>query len=233
MDIFYKLTPSDFAFLYNDCKRCFYRKVKLGIYPPRSPMASIFNTIDEAMKSAINSADFTESLPEMPKIEPLDGFADVYLTSQAFKAPEHDFGLYIFGKLDNLSKLSEGEGYAIIDYKATHPRPDHIDLYKPQLHAYRFCLEHPGIDNRGVASPKFTPITRLGLLCFDASKFEIKKSKNYAALFGDLKWLEVPIDDDWFMDYLGEISDLIAGDLPDCGDGCQYCRYEKALKDSV
>ena len=224
---FYKLSPSDFAFLYHDCKRCFYRKVKLNIYPPRTPLANIFTSIDGAMKDAIKSFDLTTILPDFPKMEILEGFDDQYLTSKPFQVEGHDFGLYILGKLDNLSKLINKDGFAVIDYKATDPKPEHIEKYKWQLHAYRFCLENPGVDNYNRHSPLFFPINKLGLLCFTPDQFKIKKNENTACLFGALKWLEIPVDDSGFLDFLGEIADLIAGDLPESGPDCTYCKYLK------
>jgi len=44
------LAPSDFAFLWDDCPRCFYQKVALGQSPPRAPFPSVFGRIDRAMK---------------------------------------------------------------------------------------------------------------------------------------------------------------------------------------
>src|SRR5437870_12376527 len=47
----YKLSPSDFAFLWEDCKRCFYQKVVHGVAQPRTPMPKIFIQIDSFQKA--------------------------------------------------------------------------------------------------------------------------------------------------------------------------------------
>jgi hypothetical protein len=39
----YKLSPSDFAFLYEGCKRCYYLKVVRGIFQPSIPLPAIFS----------------------------------------------------------------------------------------------------------------------------------------------------------------------------------------------
>jgi hypothetical protein len=44
------LSPSDFAFLWDDCPRCFYRKIVEKERRPRSPFPSVFGKIDRAMK---------------------------------------------------------------------------------------------------------------------------------------------------------------------------------------
>ena len=48
MSEIYKLSPSDFGFLYDECKKCFYHKVKHGLNRPRGIMPSIFTKIDYA-----------------------------------------------------------------------------------------------------------------------------------------------------------------------------------------
>ena len=45
------LNPSDFAFLWEECKRCFYLKIVSGFRRPGGPMPKIFNIIDEQMKT--------------------------------------------------------------------------------------------------------------------------------------------------------------------------------------
>jgi len=53
----YKLSPSDFAFLWEECKRCFYLKVVRGFARPRMAFPQIFNAIDSAMTARYNAAD--------------------------------------------------------------------------------------------------------------------------------------------------------------------------------
>jgi len=45
------LAPSDFAFLWDECPRCFYLKVVRKEGRPRTPFPSVFGSIDRAMKS--------------------------------------------------------------------------------------------------------------------------------------------------------------------------------------
>ena len=46
----WKLSPSDFAFLWEECRRCFYLKVVSDFKRPSTPMPKIFTTIDQLMK---------------------------------------------------------------------------------------------------------------------------------------------------------------------------------------
>ena len=224
--ISYKLSPSDFAFLYHECKRCFYRKVKLNIAPPRTPLANIFTAIDGAMKETFSKDDLSVYFPDLPALRSLDGWGDKYLTSQPFQVQEYDFSLYILGKLDNLSEFVDGSGYGIFDYKTTKPKPEHVQKYARQQHAYKFCLEHPGTDRFGKPSPLITPVNKLGLICFEPNNFMIKKAEQKACLLGGYEYLDIPVDEDGFLDFLGEIADLIAQEkLPESGENCSYCQY--------
>jgi hypothetical protein len=222
----YKLSPSDFAFLYQDCKRCFYRKVKLGIAPPRTPLANIFTSIDGAMKEAFTKGDLSNFFPNLPSMFHMEGWDERFLVSQPFQVPEYDFSLYILGKLDNLSQLSDKSGYCITDYKTTKPKPEHVEKYARQQHAYKFCLEHPGKDKFGKMSPLITPVTHLGLACFEPSSFKVKKDECLAGLYGGYDYLAIPVSEEKFLDFLGEVADLIAQeDLPESGEYCTYCQY--------
>ena len=60
------LPPSDFAFLWEECRRCFYLKVVHGIRRPSGPMPKIFTTIDLAMKHCFADKRTEEILPELP-----------------------------------------------------------------------------------------------------------------------------------------------------------------------
>ena len=47
----WKLSPSDFAFVWRECKRCFYLRVAKGFQRPRPIMPKIFTLIDAKMKT--------------------------------------------------------------------------------------------------------------------------------------------------------------------------------------
>jgi hypothetical protein len=47
----WKLSPSDLVFLYEECQRCFYLKVRGLLTRPRTPMPKIFTKIDALMKA--------------------------------------------------------------------------------------------------------------------------------------------------------------------------------------
>ena len=62
----WKLSPSDLVFLYSECRRCFYLKVRGLVQRPRMPMPKIFTSIDAAMKNYLNgkrSDDLAAGIP--------------------------------------------------------------------------------------------------------------------------------------------------------------------------
>ena len=78
----YKLSPSDFGFLYDECKKCFYHKVKHGLNRPRGIMPSIFTKIDGIMKDHFEGKspkDITDALPN-GRVE----FGDRWIQSKPF-----------------------------------------------------------------------------------------------------------------------------------------------------
>ncbi|MCZ6691545.1 MAG: hypothetical protein O7H41_18300, partial [Planctomycetota bacterium] len=62
----FKLSPSDFAFLWEQCKRCFYLKVVHGIRQPSMPMARIFKVIEELQMELYEGKPTSEVSADLP-----------------------------------------------------------------------------------------------------------------------------------------------------------------------
>ena len=60
------LNPSDFAFLWEECKRCFWLKVTRDFRRPQIPMAKIFTVIDEEMRKHFAGRRTGDVLPALP-----------------------------------------------------------------------------------------------------------------------------------------------------------------------
>lgn len=231
----YRLSPSDFAFLYHDCKRCFYRKVKYGLYPPRAPLANIFTKIDYEMKKALLQDSLNTFHPSLPELKALPDWDDEFLTSEYLVHPKiNHIAFYIFGKLDNVSRIADTESYAVIDYKTTIPNKKHMMKYCRQLHAYKYALEHPGINPfTNKPSPQLGPIDILGLLCYNPKQFKINSKHKYTGVLGgDLSWFPLSVNEEDFLEFVAEIAELIAGDLPESGEDCIYCKFLKQIEEN-
>ena len=62
----YKLSPSDFTFLYEGCKRCYYLKVVHNIPQPSVPLPSIFSEIAGLLKNHYDGKHTKELYPGLP-----------------------------------------------------------------------------------------------------------------------------------------------------------------------
>jgi len=205
----YKLSPSDFAFLYEECKLCYYLKVKYGIYQPSMPMPGVFSAINTHLQGTLlakNLHTLSKDLPE-GTVEIQEGWVE--------SKPVPGTEVYIKGKYDLLVKRPDGS-HLLVDLKISTPNDDKIEKYKTQLGAYKFALENPV---RG----KPAKITKLGLLIFYPESVSFKNSE--ALLHFPPKWLEVPVDEKGFLAFAKEVGELLAGPAPNEGENCKWCKY--------
>ena len=205
----YKISPSDFAYLYEECKLCYCLKVKYGIYQPSMPMPGVFSAINTRLQGTLvgkNLQTISESLPDGEVVNQ-EGWVESVVI------PGTD--LYIKGKYDLLVKRPDGT-FILVDLKISQPGDDKIEKYKTQLGAYKFALENP-------AHGKPIKLSKLGLLIFYPDKATFEKGD--AILTFPPKWLEVPIDDGGFIKFAKEIDLLLEGPLPAESKNCKWCKY--------
>lgn len=98
----FRLSPSDFAFLWTECKRCFYLKAHGKLYRPRAPFPTIFGTIDMAMKRHFQGLRTTDLLPDMPPGTFLCEERDAWVESRPITLPNYDASVYIRGMVRNI-----------------------------------------------------------------------------------------------------------------------------------
>jgi len=219
----WKLSPSDFDFLWEECKRCFYLKVTGKLDRPQMPFPKIFNAIDLAMKTFYAGKPTGAMAPGVPAGTVMNPPSD-WVESAPVTPPGVSSSCYIKGKFDTVLKLDDG-GYAVIDFKTSDIRGDNTAKYSRQLHAYALALEHPAGGAQGL-----TPVTKLGLLVYDPKTFS-GDGAGAASLGGKLGWLEIPRDDAAFRTYLGEVVRLLEKpEVPAAAPGCRLCQYRDAAR---
>jgi hypothetical protein len=215
----YKLSPSDFAFLWQECKRCFYLKVVHNMKQPRSPMAKIFILIDSEMKrfySDKRTETITEGIPE-GRIE----YSEKWVESVPFEVPGHRSKCFIRGKFDTAFHFEDGS-YGVVDFKTSERNSAHIPLYSRQLHAYALALEHPAPEQLSLK-----PISKLGLLVFSPSTFTQGKT-GMVGFAGRATWVEIPREDEKFFSFLAEVLDVLERPEPPApSPECQWCSYRE------
>ncbi len=129
------LAPSDFAFLWDECPRCFYLKVVRKEARSRMPFPKVFGTIDQPMKTFYMGWRTEVVANGMPAgvIEQ----ADRWVRSAGLTPPGSSVVSELRGSLDALVHCDDGT-VAVVDFKTAEPNADHAGTYSRQLHAYAF-----------------------------------------------------------------------------------------------
>lgn len=211
----HKLSPSDFGYLWVECKHCYYQKVKRGIYSP-GIFPSMFGRINKLLQDSImgqNLQSINESLPS-GIIEIQEGF----LRSIPVPAAPN---VYLQGRFDILTKLDDGT-YTIIDFKITNPDDEKVQKYANQLHAYKFALENPHLG-------KPVKISKMGIVSVNPEEMKLVDGKiQFTAV---PRFHEVKEDMDSFFSLLKDISQVLDGPVPAETATCGLCKYRAYFKE--
>ena len=205
----YKLSPSDFAYLFEECKCCYYLKIKHGIQRPQLPFPGVFSALNTRLQGTLvgkNLKELSELLPE-GLVESQEGFVE--------SEPVVGTNLFIKGKYDLLVKQADGT-YLIVDFKISDPTAEKIAKYQTQLQAYHYAFEHP-------AKGEAKQITKLGLIVMYPDR--VKFAKGEAFLSFPPKWLEIEIKRDGFVSFVQDIQKLLDGPVPTETPNCKWCEY--------
>ena len=195
----YKLSPSDFRYLYEDCKYCYYQKVKYNITLPSIGMPGVFSKMNSLLQNAIIGMDLRDINSQLPpgKIEVKEGF----IKSKPIP-PSND--CYISGRFDIASRLDDGS-YSVIDFKITDPKDDKIQKFFPQLHAYKFALENPS----------FGPPKKVSIMGVIAINPESISFPGENVIFkAKPQWFEIAEDMERFYAFITEVSKHLKNDVP-------------------
>jgi len=205
----YKLSPSDFAYLYEECKCCYYLKIKHGVQRPQLPFPGVFSALNSRLQGTLIGKNLQELSPLLPEgiVESQEGFVE----SQIIPGTS----AYIKGKYDLLVKQADGT-YIVVDFKITSPDEEKIAKYQTQLQAYHYAFEFPV---KGV--PK--QITKLGLIAMYPDR--VKFARGEAFLSFPPKWLEIEIKRENFVKFVKDINKLLEGPVPPENSNCKWCEY--------
>lgn len=210
----YKLSPSDFAYLYAECKFCYYQKVKLGV-SHSGPFPAMFGRINKLLQDSIMGMNLTDILPELP-----NGIITVqegYMKSVVIPGTN----VFLSGRFDILTKLTDGT-YAIIDFKITSPDEEKmLKKYTSQLHAYKFALENP-------AEGEPIKISKMGAVSINPDEMKLVKGK--VVFTTTPTWHPIEEDMESFHGFMKEISDVLNGDLPRASATCELCIYRSRFE---
>jgi hypothetical protein len=214
----YNLSPSDLTFLWDDCKRCFYLKVKHNI-GYRGPFPGMFGKMGDLTSNYYLGKPAWEISPDLPA--GLVKFREKWVKSAPISFPDTSTQCVIKGRFDAIMAFEDGS-YGIIDYKTSDASEEKAAFYSRQLSAYAYALENPA---PGALS--ISPITRLGLFIITPDRFE-RLPNGELAFVTRTTWMEVPRDDATFLTLLGEVITLLDMPIPPAAsDDCGLCNYRR------
>lgn len=219
----YKLSPSMLTFLWDECPRCFYLQVVLGILRPPAAFPKVFSRIDSLMKGLFANQPSSKISAELPPGKV--AMQGKWVTSEPLRIPGIEASCYIRGAFDSVVAFDDGS-YAVIDFKTSQPNPDHVEFYGRQLHAYAYALEHPAAKAIGLH-----PVERLGLLYLDPVDIDHSQESRRIIYGGEVTWVEIPLVMDQFIDFMkGVLSVLSLKEPPPAAEGCVFCAYREEAR---
>ncbi len=210
ISLMYKLSPSDFAYLWQECRYCYYQKVKHNI-SHSGPFPAMFGRINGLLQTSIMGMNLQDVHPSLPSgiISVQEGF----LRSKPIPGAEDCF---VQGRFDILTRLTDGS-YTVIDFKITTPDEEKIQKYATQLHAYKFALENP---HNGTEPRK---ISRMGVVSINPDRMKLVDGK--IVFTASPTWHPVAEDMESFYSLAKEISGVLNGPLPAPSVECKLCIY--------
>lgn len=218
----YRLSPSDFAFLYEGCKRCYYLKVVHGISQPSIPLPSVFSKIAALLKDHYSNKHTKELHKDLPS--GIVRYGEKKVKSKLIQLSGNNISCFISGRFDIVVEFDD-KTYGVIDFKTGAPNEEYHKLYSRQLHAYAYALE-----NADSGALSLFPITKIGLLYFYPQKINqcnIEKL-SYEA---EITWVEIKKDEQQFLKFIEEVLNLIkSSNPPEPSPTCQWCNYSNKLK---
>ncbi|OGH10910.1 MAG: hypothetical protein A3B38_04090 [Candidatus Levybacteria bacterium RIFCSPLOWO2_01_FULL_36_13] len=210
----YKLSPSDFAYLYEECKLCYYLKAKGLIDRPRALMPGVFNAINSRVQGSLVGKNLKSIFADLSdgEIVSQEGFIE----SKSIPGTS----VFIKGKYDLLMKNPDNT-YTIIDLKLSQPGEDKGEKYMTQLASYKFAFENPKMGE---------PIKISGhaLLIFYPDKVMYKDG--VVLLDFPHTWMNVKIDDQAFLNFMKDIDKLLEGPEPQASSTCKWCEYRESSR---
>lgn len=218
----YRLSPSDFSFGWNDCRRCLYLKYVLGLKRPSGPFPSIFGTIDRAMRARYAGVKIAaDGLPALSEANPAVGARDTHerrVESAPFTDPDYPaVALVVAGKLDCLVLLDAG-GVIVEDFKTSAVKADYRPLYGRQLGMYGWALAHP-------AKGEGVEIATTRLVVYEPTSYEDEPG-GARKLVGRESICDLGYDARQLIEFFRAVMALFSGPVPLAPPTCGFCEWD-------
>jgi hypothetical protein len=221
----WKISPSDLTFLWDECQRCFYLKVRQNFRRPGLPFPKIFSKIDLLMKDIYLGYSTQKISPELPEGKTI--MSGRWVTSEPIYASDRLNSCYIQGIFDTVVQFNDGS-YGVVDFKTSETKEEHVEFYGRQLAAYAYALDHPA-----PGKLHLSPISHLGLLYFEPKQM-LETPPNGLDLCGPTKWVEIPFDEPRFLAFIGKVLEVLSSpESPAANPECAFCAYRDAARNTL
>lgn len=219
----FKLSPSEFAYLFEECRRCYYAaRHGLGRRPD-TPFPQAFTRIEGAVFGHLDGCSPERFSPLLP---PGKVYArQRFVASAPIKLPGHPATVTISGRMDAWARFVTG-GYGVIDLKVSAHGDNLAARYTRQLWSYAYALEHPQAGTLPLA-----PVTHLGLFVLESRTVaELAfQDHNWLLLHLEPEWCPVHPDEGAFLHFVGQVLDLLeAPEPPEPSASCKFCAYRNS-----
>ena len=208
----FNFSPSEFAFGYERCKRCYYDQ-KVNNIKVSLPFPPVFSKLDVLQKNFYHdkSSDLLGG-----KIAPGVIKTD-YSKTQKSKILEDNKGrkFQLKGRID--AYVKHKDNFSIIDFKVTDIDEKKIDTYATQLLAYAIMFDQPD-----VGFLKLNPIKDLGIFCFEPDT--IVDHQNTPNFKMKTQFYLIERDDKKMFEFITMIIDMLEGENPTSKEKCSICK---------
>ena len=210
----YLFSPSEFAFGYSGCKRCYY-DLKVNDVRINFGFPTIFSKIDSIQKKFYHnkSSKFLNSNKVTEGIIKTD-YAKLHKSEVLYDHKDRAFQLR--GKID--AYIDHKDFFSIIDFKVTNINEKKSLTYMTQLNSYAIMFEKP--DQNYL---KLNPVKNLGIFCFEPENLILK---NTPALEMSTQYFEIKRNDDLYLKFITDVIDFLEGDIPGLNNECSLCNLK-------
>ncbi len=207
----YIFSPSEFAFGYAGCKRCYYdlkkNNIKINLGFP-----TIFSKIDSLQKKYYHNKSSRDlNTNKLPNGIIKTDYTKLQKSTVLYDHKDRAFQLR--GKID--AYIDHKTFFSIIDFKVTNISEKKSITYMTQLNSYALMFEKPNQN-----SLKLYPVKNLGIYCFEPNNLKID---NLPQLEMVTQYFAIKRDDDFYLKFITSVIDFLEGDIPDFTPGCSIC----------
>ena len=210
----YIFSPSEFAFGFSGCKRCYY-DLKINNIKINFGFPTVFSKIDSLQKKFYHnkSSKFLNS-DKLPDGVIKTDYTRLQKSEVLYDNKSRAFQLR--GKID--AYIDKKNFFSIIYFKVTNINERKSLIYKTQLNSYAIMFEKPDKDYL-----KLEPVKNLGIFCFEPNNLKVESNP---ALEMSTQYFEIKRDDDLYFNFITDIIDFLEGDIPNLTNGCSICEIK-------